>query len=166
MCFIFMHHVLLFSSEEDKRYLMSWLILVSGIFQTPKKRENISLCILPSIGNSPNKKWIAGVGAHLLRWRKDLRIFLWKTESGSSCWDLRAKEDNPDLSIGQAKVLNKCIFTRGLRMHLNAKAGPSIEKMWFLAFFILSSMFFSSCLVPLTICPRWSLFRRAGRYPQ
>ena len=118
----------------------------------------MSRCILPSIGSSPSMKCIAGVGAVLLRWRIPFKIFLWKSDKGAIWWVLRANEDRPDLVIGQVKVLKMCIFTRGLSIHLYAKAGPSILKSEFRPFFNLASMFLSSCLVPVTIWPRCSLF--------
>ena len=69
-----------------------------------KKTEKTSLCTFPSTGNSPVRKWIEGVGAVILSFSMDFRVFLWKIESGSKWEDLRANEESPELVIGQVNV--------------------------------------------------------------
>ena len=67
------------------------------------------------------------------------------------------KEDKPLWRIRQVYVLNRWIFTEGLRRHLYENAGPNNPKILYRAFLILKSTFFCSCSTPLTICPRCSL---------
>ena len=43
---------------------------------------------------------MAGVGAVELSFRKDFKVFLWKTARGSICEDLRAKDERPESNIG------------------------------------------------------------------
>ena len=58
---------------------------MSGLLQTLKKFENMSRWIFPSIGNSPVRKCIAGVGANLLSFSIDFSNFLWNNARGSKC---------------------------------------------------------------------------------
>ena len=58
------------------------------------------LWIFPSIGNSPVKKYIEGVGADLLRFKMVLSVFCSNRAKGSKDEDLRVKDDRPDLRIG------------------------------------------------------------------
>ena len=154
MCLRLMAHVLLLSGEVDNRYFIISQIFESGLDQTLKKRENMSRCTFPSMGSSPRMKCMAGVGAVLLRLRIPFNVFLWKRESGDIWLVLRAKDERPDLVIGQVKVRKRCILTSGPSKHLKEKAGPNMLKREFLPFLRCSSTFFASCLFPLTICPR------------
>ena len=61
-----------------------------------------------------------GVGGLMLNLRIDFMVFLWKSESGSSCAERREKEDRPDLTIGQVYG-----FRTGLTRHLNAKTASN-----------------------------------------
>ena len=91
------------------------------------------------------------------RWRNPLMTFLWKDDKGSRWLSLNVIADNPDLAMGQTKILNKWICTWGLSRHFEENAGPSSLNKAPRAFLILASTFFSSSLRPLTIRPRWSL---------
>ena len=75
---------------------------------------NISLWNFPSIGSSPVIKWIDGVDAVTLNLRIDFNVFLWKSASGSTWLDLRAKKDRPDLVLEHLNVLKIWSFTTGL----------------------------------------------------
>ena len=87
------------------------MLLESGLDQTLKKRENMSLCTFPSMGSSPRRKCIAGVGAVLLMLRIPFNVFLYNMESGDIWFVLKAKDDRPDLVIGQVKIRKWCILT-------------------------------------------------------
>ena len=142
--------VLLFSVDSFSRYLTISCILVSGLFQMLKKRENTSLCIFPSIGSSPVRKCSAGMLEHLLNLRMDLSDFLWKMIIGWREVCLSVNDESPDLSIGQVNVLYRWSFTTGLRRHLYENAGPRRLNRDPLPFFSLrSDFFYSKCLESL-----------------
>ena len=60
----------------------------------------MSLWTIPSIGSSPVKKCMAGVGAVRLSFKIDFKVFLWNNDSGSNCADIRANEESPDFWTG------------------------------------------------------------------
>ena len=86
----------------------------------------MSLWIFPSIGNSPRRKWRAAMLDDLLRLSMPLRVFLWNIDREYRFVVLSEKEDKPDLRIGQEYVLNKLIFTTGLRRHFQDKERPTL----------------------------------------
>ena len=98
-------HVLLFSLLCSSRYFTISYTFVSGLDHILKNIEKISLWIFPSIGSSPVRKCMEGVGAVKLSFKIDFRVFLWNIERGSKLDDLKANEESPDLATGQVNVL-------------------------------------------------------------
>ena len=98
-------HVRLLSPLFSNNYLMISWILLSGCDQMQKNTEKISLWRFPSIGKSPVKKCMAGVGADFVSFSIDFNTFPWNKAIVSICTGFSTSPDRPDLVMGQVYVL-------------------------------------------------------------
>ena len=96
------------------------------------------------MGNSADRKCIAGVGAVLLNLKIDLSTFLCKSANGSHWFGHKENVESPDRKIGQVNVLYRCNFRVGERLHLYANPAPSRLNNELRPFFSLESTFFST----------------------